>query len=264
MEMSAYRVEPALRHELSSVPIPAPTETFKPLPHGDFVDIIEDVSNDLGFAFGEQNHGLSHNGARYFGAVELLGLGSHSDYVLQLGIRNSLDKKYSASLVLGATVTVCCNGMFFGDFDPMFRKHTNSREGGITRYIRELVMNYLLNAEQTAQVQEWRTDCYQNQFMSDRDAHDLLCRLAVTRDLSAVDPDEAETLPVCVNTSRVEKVLKEWHDPSYDHGDKSVWRFHNAVTESFKGVNVNELPSRTNRLNQACDVFAGFAPAQAA
>ena len=64
-----------------------------------------------------------------------------------------------------------------------------------------------------------------------------------------------------VNTSRIEKVIKEWDEPSFDHGDRTVWRAFNAATQALKGCNVHEMPQRTMRLNEVCDHAAGFAVA---
>jgi hypothetical protein len=266
LEMAHYRVEDVNRPALSGVVLPPATKTFMPFPHDvgedgspGLLSMVEDCLNEVGFRFGQQCHGLSHDGMRYFGVIDLLSKRKNTEYTLQLGIRNALDKRFAAGLAFGKRVMVCCNMSFWGDDNTIIRKHTPN----IARDLWDRIFNTVQNLEGAAQEEEWRTECYMETPMSDRDAHDLLCRLALTRNLERPVSEENK-LPVCVNTSRVEKVLQEWHEPSHDFGDKTVWRFHNAVTESLKGVHIIEMPSRTIRLNKACDEFSGFAPALAA
>ena len=59
----------------------------------------------------------------------------------------------------------------------------------------------------------------------------------------------------------IEKVITEWDEPSFDHGDRTVWRAFNAATQALKGVNIHEMPGRTIALQSVCDHAAGFAVA---
>ena len=64
-----------------------------------------------------------------------------------------------------------------------------------------------------------------------------------------------------INTQRVEKVIQQWDAPDHDEFTRtgnSAWRLVNAATESFKGLNLMELPQRTTKLHDLIDEVAGF------
>jgi hypothetical protein len=59
-----------------------------------------------------------------------------------------------------------------------------------------------------------------------------------------------------INLKRIGKVNQEWHDPSADHGDKSVWRYFNAVTAALGPASTNQLiqlPKKTIDLHLMLD-----------
>jgi hypothetical protein len=83
--------------------------------------------------------------------------------------------------------------------------------------------------------------------VSDPVAHDLVIR--------AVD---ANVLPV----TQVPAVLSEWRSPSHKEfsaDGKTLWRFHNAMTEVWKGRNLAALPRRSQALHGLLDSVCGLA-----
>jgi hypothetical protein len=61
-----------------------------------------------------------------------------------------------------------------------------------------------------------------------------------------------------INVQRIAKVNEEWHDPTADHGDKSVWRYFNAVTAALGPTSTNQLiqlPKKTIDLHLLLDGY---------
>lgn len=112
------------RRTLSRVETPSCTESWFPLPHDFLLKEVESQLTAHGFGIGETTHALSHEGKRYFGVLQILqpddGPG---DYSWIVGIRNSHDKTFPASLVMGTRVFVCDNLAFNGEV-KLSRKHT--------------------------------------------------------------------------------------------------------------------------------------------
>ena len=54
-----------------------------------------------------ESHGLTHDGERYFGLLQVANGHDDSDFGLVVGVRNSHDKRFPAALVVGASVFVC-------------------------------------------------------------------------------------------------------------------------------------------------------------
>lgn len=243
MSLATYKCDEVQRHELL-VDLPPATPTYQPIGHVDLLDIADDCARDLGFAFGQQHHGLSHDGNRYFGVVELRDSQPNSDFGLMLGLRNSLDKRFPAGLAFGSNVFVCANLCFGGEI-VIKRKHT----AFILKDLPNLIYAAMEKLASFKFVQEARFETYQQIKLCDRDADHMIINMVRQG---------------VINTSRVEKVVNEWDEPSYDHGDRTIWRLFNAVTEAYKGMNIHELPTRAMGLQAMCDQQAEFIPARIA
>lgn len=227
------------RGELAVTPTPSPTKTWRPIPHMRLLRLVEKALRDCGLAVAGQSHGLTHEGGRYFGLLEITAATGDSDYRQVAGVRNSHDMRFSAGVVAGTQVLVCDNLCFSGEIQ-IARKHTPriledlprlayEAVGGLSRYWNE---------------QDKRIEAYREKDLDDRDAHDLVVR--------AVDNG------VMAN-SYVPKVLREWRNPRHrEFEDRNVWSLHNAFTEVFKG-RLDLLPERSVRLNRLLDASAGLA-----
>ncbi|MGB0328973.1 MAG: DUF932 domain-containing protein, partial [Akkermansiaceae bacterium] len=92
--------------------------------HDHLLNEVEEQLTNGGFKLGRQAHALSHDGARYFGLLELRLPGhQHCDYRWVVGLRNSHDKTFPAAMVAGTQVFVCDNLAFTGQV-KLSRKHT--------------------------------------------------------------------------------------------------------------------------------------------
>lgn len=230
--------KPIARADLANVPVPAATRTYAPVSHAQFVDTIESKLAGLGYHFGEAAFGLTNDGMRMFGVAQLRGGFITDGYALTVGMRASLDKSMAPRVAFGSHVFVCDNMAFTGEV--MFsRKQT-------TFIARDLP---LLAAEACAKVgllaarQDARFEAYKNMALDDRDASHGIIEMLRTG---------------VINTQRVEKVVREWHEPSHDHGTKSVWRLFNAATEVLKDAPIAELPRRTIGLQSIADTLSQF------
>ena len=102
------------RTQLELIQTPQPTLTWSPIPHHHLVDKVQDRLQQQGLRVQTGRHTVTHGTNRYFGTLELMPEPGR-EYRRMVGIRNSHDKKFSASIVAGARVIVCSNGMFVGE-----------------------------------------------------------------------------------------------------------------------------------------------------
>ena len=227
------------RKALASVPTPAPTETWRPIPHEQFVRQVEWELPRYGLDIVHEAHALTHDGTRYFGLIQVQNGCSNPDYTWVLGLRNSHDKTLTAGLVAGAQVFVCDNLAFSGEV-CVSRKHTSY----ILEDLPGLVGNALGRLLLMFKSQDQRVERYRATRLSDADAHDLTVR--------ALDSGV-----VCA--SRIPELLKEWREPRYrEFEPRTVWSFFNATTEVLKGA-LHLLPKRSQALYRLCDQYAAVA-----
>lgn len=229
--------------EVALAPTPERTRSHVPVPHIRLIELLENSLDSLGIKITSQEHGLTANGARYFGLFgsdDLLGgIGT------MIGLRNSHDMSFPASLVLGTRVFVCDNLSFSGQV-KLARKHTTH----IERDLPGLVMR---GAEKLIEYRGEMTDRvtrYQALRLSETEADHAICTLVRGRGL----------MP-----SQVGKVLDEFATPTHkEHlgpdGEHTLWTLYNAVTSLNKEINVFALPKRSEVLHGVCDSLAAFGP----
>ena len=225
------------RDDIVNAPTPQRTRTWVPVPHHRLLDLVETTIDGQGYRVTSQAHGLwGDHGDRYFGLMELANGYAEDDYGLVLGLRNSHDKSFPASLALGSQVLVCDNLSFFGQV-VLTRRHTRFIERDLPWIVAQAVGR--LSEMRTQQAD--RLDAYKQTRIQDRTAHDLMVRAVDTR-----------VIPV----TQLPLVLKEWREPSHDEfteNGRSVWRLFNAFTESFKSRSLEMLPRRSQALHGLMD-----------
>ena len=237
------------REDLGKLICPEADETtgWTPIPHHNYVDQIEDCLSVQGLRVANQGHAITHNrnrgdmGDRYFGFLQLEGGNGRCEVV---GLRNSHDRTFAASLVMGMGVFVCDNLSFSGEI-KISRKHT--------RYIRRDLPNLAARAVarlgEVRNFQEHRVELYQGNEVDRKDVHDLVMQSFRTRALPSsqighvIDAYEAQP---------------EHEDYAEAFGDRTAWSLFNAFTEVYKNrVNPHVLSQRTQLLHGVFDNYLG-------
>lgn len=243
------------RNALAAIPTPAPMgPRHKPVPYGDFVNLVDDSLRNVGLAIVDEQYGALKDGARMFGLMEVRSLlqPANDDFALMVGLRASHDQSLARGLVVGSRVFVCDNLAFAGDVS------INTKQ---TTYIEDRLPGMVYEAVQTVpghfEVQTQRFGAYQERELKPRWGDAALIEM-VRRDV--------------LNPSQVGKAIQEWDKPSYEaHEDagRTVWRLMQAVTETLKAPIDPEtnLPTRaaapvamerTVRMTRFLDEICGF------
>lgn len=237
LHCGANRVE---RRDVETVGTPRATSSWTPIPHLQLIQRVETTLKANHLSVGTFAHSLSHNGARYFGLMEIQNGENDPDYCWVLGLRNSHDKTFPAGVVAGASVFVCDNLSFSGEV-KLARKHTRF----ITRDLPQLVEAGIGRMLAKWHDQHVRFATYREKRLNDAVAHDLVIR--------------ATDVGVCSNRL-IPAVLHQWREPKHDEFEKrNVWSLFNAFTESLKEGSLAELPKRTECLHALLDSHVGLA-----
>lgn len=227
------------REQLLTAHTPLPTRTWRPIPHSTLIDQVENSLKSSGLDIVAESHGMTQDGNRYFGLMQVGG--GDGDFGMVVGLRNSHDKKFPAGLVVGASVFVCDNLSFSSEI-RLDRRHTVN----ILRDLPQLVDRAIGQLGDHRRTQEQRFLTYQQHELSNSQANDLM--------IQALD---AQVIPV----TKLPDVIKEWRTPrhiDFAKNGHTAWRFFSAVTESIKG-NLEQLPKRSCALHGLLDSVCGLA-----
>ena len=230
------------REVVNNAVTPTGTRTWTPISHRHLLDQVEATLQGHGFDVADEAHALWQDGLRYFGLLEVVNGSSPKDYGLVLGLRNSHDKSFPASIGMGNGVFVCDNLCFFAEV-ALSRRHTRY----IGRDLPQVVHRAIGRLTGLRQTQDRRIDVYKQTELDDRTAHDLIVRSIDSRVLAA---------------SQVPTVVQEWRAPRHEEfrdAGKTLWRLQNAFTEAMKGRSLVTLPRRSQALHGLLDAHCGLA-----
>jgi len=233
--------EKITRDDLVSVATPEATETWQPISHLSLVQQVEAALATVNMHIVDEAYGLTKGGNRFFGLLQVANCKETVDYGYMLGVRNSHDKSFPATLGVGSKVFVCDNLSFSAEI-RLARKHT----AHILRDLPILTINAIGRLAAHYNRQGERIESYKAAELDDVHASDLMIRCL-----------EAGVFP----KTKIDEIIKEWRTPRHPEFAvaKNVWRFFNGITENLKG-GIWQLPGRTERLHALCDQFSGVKP----
>ena len=178
-----------------------------------------------------ETHGVTEDGARYFGLLSLKS--PYTGYEDTVGLRNSHDKSFPVSVGFGSRVFVCDNLAFIAD-KSVRTKHTAGLKLRLPGLIGEMIEPLALHRE----AQHRTFERYRGTVLTDQLADHAIMNLYREGVL---------------NIQRVPEVLKEWHEPTHDEwGKGSAFHLFNATTFVLAGQAMEKLKA-TPKLHQVID-----------
>jgi len=242
------------RDMVDAVRTPKPSDHHYPIAHNRLIDDVQSRFCDNGYQILNQSHSLTADGMRYFGLMQVrqqpiwhgvtpaITQDDDRDTGLIVGIRNSHDKSFSASLVLGLGVFVCDNLSFDGEV-KLARKHTRF----IDRDLPSVVSRAVGQLTDQRQKQETRIAALQNTDCSDSEANDLIIDALDVRAITATE---------------IPHVLQQWRSPRHpEFHDRNHWSLYNGITDVWrqKGIQATSIVTRSQRLHGLVDSRLGIA-----
>lgn len=110
------------RAELALVPTPSGTETHRPVPHHELVNLLDETLSFRHISIVQCEFAVTPDGMKMFGVLELEQ--GFEGCRFAIGVRNSHDKSMRLAMTVGYRVFVCDNLAFHGDFTPVLAKHS--------------------------------------------------------------------------------------------------------------------------------------------
>jgi hypothetical protein len=229
------------REQVLAVKTPAPTETWFPIAHDTLIQRVEQALVSLNMRVTESAHALTKGGDRYFGLLQVANCQKSTDYAYVIGLRNSHDRAFTASIAVGSSVFVCDNLSFSGEI-TIARKHTRKIEEDLPI----LTSRAVGMLSQKWSVMDDRIARYKEVELTDSTVHDFIIR---SIDVGAT------------TVQQIPGILKEWRTPRHPEfaEHKNAWRLFNAYTEIAKETSLALLPRRTMSLHALLDGQVGFA-----
>lgn len=122
--MSHVDTDVVTRDQLALIPTPEPTATWRPIPHLELIETLQQALWENRIGIREEKFALRRDGSTLFGVLQLA-YDDTRDGQAAIGLRTSNDKSMSIQICAGLSVFVCDNMVFRGDLIALNRKHTS-------------------------------------------------------------------------------------------------------------------------------------------
>jgi len=216
---------------LRQLDTPPATPTHVPIPHFRVVDLMRTTLGMYGHEIVGEHHGITEDGARYFGLLSLRS--TYTGYEDTVGLRNSHVRSFPVGIGFGSRVFVCDNLAFLAD-TVIKRKHTVNLKRDLPGLIGEIIEPLADQRERQART----FDRYKHALLTDQQADHAIMSM-YRQDI--------------INVQRIADVAREWDEPSFEEfNERNAWRLFNAATFALTG-RVVENAAITPRLHQVIE-----------
>ena len=210
------------RSSLHALPLPTARGRFhKPVPFGEFADLVGDSLESNGFAIKKEEYAVAKDNNRFFGLMEIALEGEYLPAERNswlVGLRGSHDQRIPRGITIGSRVIVCSNLCFHGDLGVISTKQTTRIMDRLPRMVDDAIS--VLPAR----------------LRRKQDEFDRLQKIEIT-------PNQGDSLLVGIyrakgfNPHQLSVAIDEWHEPSYNEHKAdgwTAWRLLQASTEALK------------------------------
>jgi len=218
MTLLAKNKEEVTLDDLRKIPLPEPTESYKPVGHYDLIFNIAGIADNIlnEYELTRKSFGTARNGNQMFGVLTYNNQqASDDDLGLSIGFRNSYDKSMSVGICIGASVLVCDNMVFQGEI-TVLRKHTKN----VWESLRDMAITTIYQSQTKFSQLTNQIESLKDQRITDRQAFQTM-GLLYGKDV--------------ISTRQLPRVKREWTEPSYEQFEpRTMWSLYNAITEALK------------------------------
>jgi hypothetical protein len=205
------------KHELKAMVPPPATQSYKPVPFIDIVDLLEErVVREFRGIPHTLSLGVNKANTQLFGAISIESRGPLEKRTPNVGFRSSYDKSIAPALCGGARITVCDNMMFSGDFFKVVRKQT----GDCMEDLVLLIMGAVAKLES--------------------EFHHVDVMAATFEDIEVRTIEGFRQLGELMgrgvlNQQQTGSAMRAWKNPLHEEFEpRTAWSLYNAVTEGLK------------------------------
>lgn len=251
---------------LRSLPTPPVVGKHVPVSHAAFLDRTEKLLAVDGFTVLERQLAIAKDGARMFALLQLehpsLTCGDGSGYIM--GLRNSHDKAFAASVTVGRCPFVCDNLAFSPGADGISvnRRHT----GGVHRDLNGMVGELIVGLCDRFKLTDARDACYRGASLTQRDADHFILQLYRN---GAIGWNEAKRVLAEYDGRAIDPDKVQFRHEEF--APRNAYSLFNALTQIAKGIDdkgvphpdVWSLPGMTAKAYAVFDQLCAFNPAGA-
>ena len=228
--------------ELSTIPLPAMTDSYMPVSHTDLVLSIEKHIPPY-WGLTSRNFEMAREGRQMFGVMNFQAPGIHHN--ISIGFRNSYDKSVAVGLRSGAQVVVCSNLMFVGDITKI-RKHTTN----VWEDLEDIIPSVIARADIAAEQATDDLIMFEQVGITDVEAAKILGDAYLNKDI--------------LNGVQMNKIKSSWNDGDYSpsgnlddkFAERTLYALYGAATDALKSSHPSDAMEDYTKLHKHFKEYA--------
>jgi hypothetical protein len=213
--MSTYSTT---KYFLTGTELPKETRTYKPVSHGQLIDLTLESIHQAGFKLDSEKYSAARDGNIANGRFTISNV-ADKEMQLQIGWQNSYDKSLSLKFAIGTQIIVCENGMVSGDYGAFKKKH----QGDVQEFTPSAIIEYIKAAGDGFRKMQNERELMKHVQIDARVTAELVGRMILEKEF--------------IESTQVNIIKRELKKPTFDYGaPESLWELYQYTTYAMKDV----------------------------
>ena len=206
------------KYFLTGTELPKETRTYKPVSHGQLIDLTLESIHQAGFKLDTENYSSAREGNIANGKFTISNV-ADKEMQLQIGWQNSYDKSLSLKFAIGTQIFICQNGMVSGDYGAFKKKH----QGDVQEFTPTAIVEYIKSAGEG--------------FGKMQDDRELMKHVQIDAQVTAELVGRMILEKEFIESTQLNIIKRELKNPTYDYGaPQSLWELYQYTTYAMKEV----------------------------
>ena len=206
------------KYLLTGTELPRETRTYKPVSHGQLIDLTLESIHQAGFALDKESYSSAKNGNVANGRFSISNV-ADNEMQLQIGWQNSYDKSLTLKFAIGTRIFICQNGCVSGDYGAFKKKH----QGNVQEFTPAKITEYIKAAGDAFMKLQKERELMKHVQIDARIAAELVGRMIIEEEF--------------IQSSQLITIQKELKKPTFDYNASgSLWELYQHTTYSMKEI----------------------------
>lgn len=208
----------ATKSILLGAQLPQQTRTYKPISHGQLIDLTLGGIQKAGFVLDKEIYSSARNGNIANGRFSISNV-ADSEMQLQIGWQNSYDKSLTLKFAMGTRIFICQNGSVSGDMGAFKKKH----QGSIQEFTPQAIADYIEQAGEAFIIMQKERDAMKQVLLTKRTKAELIGRMLIEDQF--------------ISSTQMNIIANEILAPTHDYNaPDSLWELYNYTTFAMKEI----------------------------
>lgn len=206
------------KYFLTGTELPKETRTYKPVSHGQLIDLTLESVHQAGFTLDTETYSAAKGGNVANGRFTISNV-ADKEMQLQIGWQNSYDKSLTLKFAIGTRIFICQNGCVSGDYGAFKKKH----QGDVQEFTPAKIVEYIKQAGDA--------------FLKIQKERELLKSIEIDKRVTAELVGRMILEKEFIQSTQLNIIDRELKHPTFDYGAPgSLWELYQFSTYAMKEV----------------------------